>query len=565
MPTYKLTSPEGISFKVTAPEGATQDQVIAFATERLKSATPPEPKNPTEDMSGLQKFGAGAGKAFYDVGRGVGQIAGVVPQADVDAAKSRDTALMKTGAGLGGNIAGNASIFAPTAFIPGANTYTGAALVGSGMGALQPVATGESRGVNAAIGGGAGIAGQAIGRGISRVIQPIKNALGPQENQLVQAAGREGIPLTAGQRTGSRPLQITESVMENLPFTSGPQLAQREAQQRAFTKAALGKAGVVGDSAEASVLLDQKKNLGVRMGDIAKQNSLDFNRGLSDRLSGIVQEAKGHLPPQDAEKVAGTVNQILQNIKPGSPERVVASSVLSESGAPFTNTIPAVPSGPMSGTNYQGWRGPLRGLASEGGATGRYYGQIRSALDSAFKDQLSGLDGEAFKEASRKYANLKTIIDAMGGAGNLPAKGQVAPAQLSAALARSVGRENKALGVGDMNELARVGQSFVREQIPNSGTAQRQFIQNLITGNVAGALPGAGIGYYEGGSEGALLGGMLGAGVTMGGPRALQMLINSPAGQAYLANGLAKVPPQVLNAIPAATSVGLPASVVVNR
>lgn len=497
-----------------------------------------ESVDPTKDMSTTSKVLAGTGKAFVDAGRGVGQVAGLVSQQSIDDAKALDAPLMKTGAGVAGNVLGNAALFAPTAFVPGANTYTGAALIGAGMGAVQPVATGESRAVNAGLGAGAGAAGQAVARGVGRLVRPVQTSLGPQEQALANAAKTEGIPLSIGQQTGSRPLQVTESVMENLPFTSGPQLAGREAQQKAFTAAVLKRAGVESDVADAATLLARKDGLGSTLGNIAKTNKLDFNQGLTNRLADIVDDAATRLPPDAAKKLSGTVDQILAQVD--------------ETGS-------------MLGTNYQGWREPLRGLAKEGGATGKYYSDIRKALDSSFRDQLGGEAGEAFRFGSRQYANLKTIIDAMGGAGNLPAKGQVVPAQLSASLSRSIGKENKALGAGDLNELARIGTTFVRDQVPNSGTAQRQFIQNILTGNLAGAVPGAGIGYYQGGAEGAMAGGLLGAGGALLAPRAIQMLMNSPAGRAYLAGGAKKATPEVLRIINSAGALSAPAGVLANR
>lgn len=542
------------------PADSTPEQAHSMISDYLQKLGGGPIKSPTADMSTAQKVGAGAGKAFMDIGRGVGQIVGAVPQQSIDEAKSLDKPLMQTKAGIGGNILGNAAIFAPTAFIPGANTYTGAALGGAAMGALQPVATGESRALNTGLGAAAGAGGQAIGRGISRIIQPIRSALNPQEAQLAAAAAREGIPLSAGQATGSRPLQITESVMENLPFTSAPQLAQREAQQRAFTAATLRRAGMTGDVATAPAMLAQKQALGGRIGQIAEQNSLDFSKGLETRLSSIAADAESHLPPNDAARIAGTIRQIMSGSTPGKAEEVVASKILNESGVPFSKTIPSVPPEPMAGSLYQGWREPLRGLASEGGATGRYFRQIRSALDDSFREQMQGATKAEVEKLSRQYANLKTIIDAMGGAGKLPAAGQVSPAQLSGALARSVGRENKALGVGDLNELAKIGQSFVKDNLPDSFTAQKQFYRNLLTGNLAGAVPGAGIGYYEGRTpESALIGGLLGAGVGMGGPRLAQVMMNSPAGQAYLKNGLLGLTPEIQQALQATTSTLAPA------
>jgi len=104
-----------------------------------------------------ENLAAGAGKAVVDIGRGAGQMArsvlpkrfsdllGLPTQADIDEAAKRDAALMSTGGGNIGNLAGNIAMFAPTAMIPGANTVTGMATVGSLMGALRPVTTEETQ------------------------------------------------------------------------------------------------------------------------------------------------------------------------------------------------------------------------------------------------------------------------------------------------------------------------------------------------------------------------------------------------------------------------------------
>jgi hypothetical protein len=336
--------------------------------------------------------------------------------------------------------------------------------------------------------------------------------LSPEMSKLAKVAERQGVPLSLGQKTGSRPIQMMESVLENLPSTAGSQLAKGEAQQRAFTASALKKAGMTGSAGEAETLLAKKKELGSAIGEIAKRNNLDFNKGLTDKLAAIVDDAGQHLPPTKGmhgytNPVADYVDMILSQVDD---------------------------SGKMLGTNYQGWREPLRGLASNP-VDGRYYRDIRSALDSSFRDQLKGAEAETAKKLSREYANLKVIIDSLGGHGKLPAAGQIPPSQLSAALARSVGKENKTLGVGDLNELSRVGQAFVKDKLPDSGTSQRQFYRDLMTMNLPGVLGGAGLGYYQGGTpESAVLGGAAGLGLSLGGPKAAQTLLGSPAFQRYM-------------------------------
>jgi len=486
--------------------------------------------DPTADMSGGERFLAGTGKAFTDIGRGARQLvssdaptmSGLVTgdkrgplQQEVDESRALDKPLMATGAGMAGNLAGNMAAFLPTAFVPGANTFTGAALAGGAMGALQPTSGNESRAANAGLGAVAGLGGQAVGSALGRALRPVASKLSPEAEALAQAAQREGVPLTAGQRTGSRPLQVAESVMENLPFTSGSQLAGREAQQRAFTAAALRKAGIAGDAATPEVLAGQRAALGGTMGNIAKANTLDFNKGLADRLANIAGEA-GVRGPEAAKPIETVIDRILAEVGQG---------------------------GAMPGTVYQAWRQRLRPLASGGGPESHYYGQIRKALDEAFNAQMEAAGSEAWKGANRQYANLKTIMQAAGGPGAPAAANQLAPAQLSAALRQAMGKEGVALGRGDLNDLTRIGQTFVKP-LPDSFTSQRSMMTQLLQGS----LPGAGAGGIYGAMTdtenpmaGALKGGA--AGLAAGGaaalltPRAIQAAMNSKLGQKYLTEG----------------------------
>lgn len=126
---------------------------------------------------------AGAGKAFSDTSAGLRHLASYVGigdeqkiQREIDAAKERDASLMKTGGGLAGNVLGNVAIaVAPGAALGAAGkaaqlpgmvnaaraitvpkTVLGAAGVGAAQGALQPVASDESRINNIAFGAAGG-------------------------------------------------------------------------------------------------------------------------------------------------------------------------------------------------------------------------------------------------------------------------------------------------------------------------------------------------------------------------------------------------------------------------
>jgi hypothetical protein len=145
-------------------------RILAGEITRLRArpagpALPPLTADPTEGMSGMDKFRAGAGKAIVDLGRGVGQLVGAVSREDVAESRKRDKALMDTGAGMAGNLAGNLAALAPTAMIPGANTITGGAVAGGLIGLLQPSVSTDETVRNVAFGGAAGAAVPAAVRG----------------------------------------------------------------------------------------------------------------------------------------------------------------------------------------------------------------------------------------------------------------------------------------------------------------------------------------------------------------------------------------------------------------
>lgn len=167
---------------------------------RYRAMSQPVPVDPTEGMTGFKKLAAGAGKAVSDPWLGLRQIFGSASQDEVDEVKKRDAALMDTGAGMAGNVAGNVAM----AVIPGlgvAGTGTAAGLkgiqaagryalsspatmggaltqgtIGAVQSGLQPVATGEDRMTHATIGalGGSLIPGLGMAlKGGKAVVEPL--------------------------------------------------------------------------------------------------------------------------------------------------------------------------------------------------------------------------------------------------------------------------------------------------------------------------------------------------------------------------------------------------------
>lgn len=202
MAKYRITGPDGAVYEVNAPEGATEDQVLAYVRQSsgkpkktVQAAKQPE-YDPTDGMSGPELFAAGIGKSIYDTGRGVKQLFGGLSREQVDEQRRLDAPLTRRGAGMAGNIAGTvAQVVVPGgAAVRGASaaprvagavraaalpsTIAGNAVQGAVIGAVQPVGSGDSRLANMLLGGGAGAAGSAIPKGIGALYRGTGSYIG---------------------------------------------------------------------------------------------------------------------------------------------------------------------------------------------------------------------------------------------------------------------------------------------------------------------------------------------------------------------------------------------------
>lgn len=256
MPIYTLQGPDGKTYKIEGPEGATAEQLAAVITGQRAPTPKPEVPDFTKDMGKGELFLAGVGKAFADLGRGAGQLVGLVDRADVERARELDRALMNTGAGIAGNVVGNIAGLAPTVFIPGANTLAGSAAIGAAAGLLQPSASTGETVRNVAIGGATAPAAIALGRGLQaagsglgavrdtftktgqeRIARDVLRAAATNSDDAIRnlQAARQLVPgsqPTAAQVAKDPGIAQLERTFLNNPELAAP-LQQRYAMQRA--------------------------------------------------------------------------------------------------------------------------------------------------------------------------------------------------------------------------------------------------------------------------------------------------------------------------------------------
>lgn len=238
MPIYKVEGPGGRIYKVEGPEGASEAEVIAFlqesqgavaeprVTSRKRSVAEMNYRNAMEEANpanvpASENFAAAMGRSVYETGRGIGQLAGLVSDEDIEASRRMDAPLTNTEAGKWGGMAGFASQMigpgsaasvikggAQLANLPRAAqaagamqrgflpiTAKGAAVQGAALGALQPATSGSERFANAAMGAGGGYVGAKAGNAIAGLARADAPSVPSQRAQAIAEARAAGYVL----------------------------------------------------------------------------------------------------------------------------------------------------------------------------------------------------------------------------------------------------------------------------------------------------------------------------------------------------------------------------------
>lgn len=407
------------------------------------------------------------------------------------------------------------------------------AAIGAAQGGLYGFNEGEGglpqrmteAGQGAALGGVLGAAIPAVAGGIGRAISPVRSQLTPEKARLAEVAAAEGIDLTPGQLTGSQPLQTMESVFSTLPWTAGPQREIQDAQRRQFNRAVLSRAGINADNASPEVISQAKTRLGSVFNDLSSRNAVQADAQLMDDLARAEAEYARNLTPDQRAIVDAYVTDIRSRMAP------VMSEFRDTQTHPGTTILRDV-EGPgfMLGEDYQKARSAIGRRAKESTDPSLSYAlkSIRNALDDAASRSVSPEDAASWDAVRRQYGNFKAIERAMKSSTGQAIEGNIPPTAFLQAVQQQTGAPRYAAGAGDLNDLARVGAAFVREQVPNSGTQQRTMMQNLLTG---GALTGGGAAMMVDPVTASIT-----AALGLAGPRMVQSAYNSNIGRRYLTN-----------------------------
>ncbi len=304
-----------------------------------------------------------------------------------------------------------------------------------------------------------------------RAVTPVINQLTPQEQRLVAAAEREGIPLTAAQRTGSPALTQIEGTMAKIPGASGPMERTLDNQRQQFNRATLERAGVTATDAAPTTIERAFVNAGQTFDDLAARTVVRPDAQFAHDVT-QVEANYGRRLPTDVRPVFTSymddLAPVLQAVNTGTNPQI-AGDVYTAIRSDLARRIRESQSNP-----------PLQ----------RALGGLVEALDSAMERSTSGALRGEWQEARRQYQALMTIDKAMQGGSQVDrAAGNIPLGALKNATMQS-DRAGYARGRGQMNEMSRVG-DFIGSRVPDSGTGTRNAVSNplmwpvMAVGNVA--------------------------------------------------------------------------------
>ena len=332
-----------------------------------------------------------------------------------------------------------------------------------------------------------------------RAITPMPSRLTAEQARLVQEAQAEGIRLPVSALTGSERMAQLESVLRRLPFSGGMAQAEAQGTREQFQKAVMARAGETASEVSPATIDRAFGRLGQQFDDLARQTTVPLDAQFAFDIGGIAQNYANRLPSDIRPVVVSRL------------ENLAAKVGTTMSGSEFQNVSSDLR---RAARTYQG-RDPYAGEALN---------KMFNALDDAGERSFGPGLRDEWRQTRREYRNLLPIAGAASSGtagdrvvGNLPlgAFQQAVRAQDPRGYAR---------GRGEMNTLSRIG-NLIADKVPDSGTAQRSYLANLLT------LSGAGV-------TGGLIGGVPGVIAGLAIPPAVQAFIQSAPGRAYLTNQL---------------------------
>lgn len=433
------------------------------------------------------------------------QRLGLPQYSDVEEARQLDAPLMDTGAGFAGNVGGNiAAMLVPGGALKGVatgvgalqaaragntaaqilraapqagsvlnragqamlapTTLRGAAALGAGTGAIQPVVSEGERGMNALLGAGAGAGGQAAVNALARVVRPNTSA-------AVQKLLDAGVNPTPGQLLGGQAKRVEEA----LNWVPGVREGQRRAVEQ-FNTAAINRA-----LAPVGVKLPK--------GSAGYEAIEQAERILSDKydalMPSLTTQADGQFI-QDIQQLRNTMPRAAIDPKiPEMFERVLNDQVLAKFQGPNATMLGRTLKEVESDLG-QLWR---RYQRSEDPDILHLGNAIRETQDILRRtvERSNPHAAKELKAINTGFAMMERPATAAGYRGSK--EGVFSPAALGSAVKagdKSARKKQNRRGRALMQDLSRAGEEVLGNTVPDSGTPFRALMALIATGGAGG-------------------------------------------------------------------------------
>lgn len=472
MATFEFTSPDGKTYEVQGPEGATQEQAFQMLQQQIGGGSSQQQEKPTSQVlgayQGIMKPLDNAAKALEAGLSSLGVPTDAInrtlgmPSASEAQKKHQDyIASQPTQPGGWGRFGGEVTATLPLLMLT-KNPYA----LGAGSSALTTDAE-DVQGVakDAALGALVGKAGDVAVKTAGRVIAP-------RVDSAVRKLIDEGVQLTPGQIAGGVTKRIEDSAT-SIPIVGDSIKSAQRRGVESFNIAAVNRAI---EPIGAKVPKDVK----------AGHDAVGY---AADKLGDAYDQLLPQLTVRADQAFAGGVSNLLQLAQNLPKERFnQVAKIIQSNISKFSQT------GVMSGETMKAVESDLGRLARQYGSSS--VGDERLVGDAVrqFQQELRSLvtrsnptKAAELGAINKGYANLIRVESAAKGAKD----GIFTPGQLQTATRvtdKSVRKRASARGDALMQDLATAGRDRLPSSVPDSGTPTR-----LMT-NV---LAGGGLGYVE--------------------------------------------------------------------
>lgn len=491
MPVYTLQAPDGKTYDIEGPAGATAEQLGAFVTSQA-SQQKPAPIGNADNASFLRRMGTGAMDTIVGGAQALSHLPNALLNSINASADPRNTTTQnehtqgtaqvdrsvqereaqyqadRAAAGQSGfdgaRLVGNVGSSLPLAALPGG----GAGLIGRTVasvgggalaGATTPVTSGDfgnEKAKQIALAAALGGIAPAVASGLSRIVKP-------QTSQAVQELMAQGVMPTPGQILGPTASKIEEKL------TSVPLLGDMISNAR----------GRANDQFNTAAYARALNPLGAKpSGAVGREGVQDVKDVLGNAYDTLLPKLQFKADPQFSSEMKNLHSMIDNGNIPQATADQFNSIVKNEVYSRMT------PQGAMDGQAFKDLESVLsqkiKSFAGSPNPGDRDVANALGEVQQAARASLARSNPQAADELSsinKGYANYARIRDAASRQG--AQDGVFSPAQLSAAVRagdKSAGKGNFATGKALMQDLSDAGKSALGSKVPDSGTAGRMLV-----------------------------------------------------------------------------------------